>query len=177
MDGDFSLWRDKKISQGLKQWDERDKMTCDHMEPGKEAKCPNPLGMPLDYMESCGVFKSIKMSEYDLCFFYKVGLRGIFQSSPHPVSLPPITTCVAFWRMPGSVPGQTCLWHTHRTQSQQYACFENFTPMPVFNALRWRLLLRPVTNPRGSCHSAHFVNTQVVTIHHTSIISFAHITM
>ena len=70
MDADFSAWRDKKISQGLKQYDEWDKMTCDHTEPGKEAKCPDPLGAPLDYMESCKVFKSIKMSKYHLCRFY-----------------------------------------------------------------------------------------------------------
>ena len=76
--------RDKKISQGLKQWDERDKMTCDHAEPGKEVKCPDLLGMPLDYMESCGVFKSIKMSEYDLCHFYKVGLNGDLPEFPTP---------------------------------------------------------------------------------------------
>ena len=52
-DADFGAWQDKKISQGLKQWDERDKISCDHTEPGKEAKCPNLLGMLLDYMESC----------------------------------------------------------------------------------------------------------------------------
>ena len=84
IDADFSMWRDKKISQGLKQWDERDKMTCDHAEPGKEVKCPDPLGVPLDYMESYGVFKSIKTSEYNLCCFYKVGLSGDFPEFPTP---------------------------------------------------------------------------------------------
>ena len=84
MDADFSMWRDKKISQGLKQWDERDKMTCDHAEPGKEVKCPDPLGMPLDYMESHRVFESIKMSKYDLCRFYKVGLSGNLPEFPTP---------------------------------------------------------------------------------------------
>ena len=34
------------------------------------------------------------------------------------MSLPLKTTCVAFWRMPRSYPSQTCLWHTHRMQSQ-----------------------------------------------------------
>ena len=84
MDADFSTWRDKKISQGLKQWDERNKMTWDHVESGKEAKCPDPLGMLLDYMESQVVFESIKMSEYDLCCFYKVGLSGDFPEFPTP---------------------------------------------------------------------------------------------
>ena len=71
-------------SASLKQWDVRDKMTCDHMEPGKEAKCPNLLGMLLDYMESCGVFKSDKTSEYDLCHFYQMGLSGDFPKFPSP---------------------------------------------------------------------------------------------
>ena len=59
-------------------------MTCDHTEPGKEARCPNPLGMLLDYMESRRIFKSLKMSEYDLCHFYKVGLSGDFLEFPTP---------------------------------------------------------------------------------------------
>ena len=130
-------------------------------------RCPNLLGMPLDYMESCGVFKSLKTSKYSLCCFYKVGLSGDF----------PMTTCTTFWRKPVSVQGQTCWWCTHRMQSQQFACFENSTPMPTFNTLRWRLMLMLVTNPRGSCHSAHSVNTQVVMTSHTSITSSAHITM
>ena len=33
MDAYFDAWRNKKISQGLKQWDEWDKMTCDQAEP------------------------------------------------------------------------------------------------------------------------------------------------
>ena len=85
MDADFSAWRDKKISQGLKQWDEWDKMTCEHVEPSKEAKCADPLGTQLDYLESCGVFKSIKTSKYNLCHFYRVGLSGDFPEflTPH----------------------------------------------------------------------------------------------
>ena len=37
-----------------------------------------------------------------------------------------------------SVQDKTYWWHTHRMQSQQFACFENSMPMPAFNALRWR---------------------------------------
>ena len=84
MDADFGAWRDKKISQGLKQWDERDKMTCDHTESGKEAKCSNLLGVQLYYIESCKVFESIKTSEYGRCRFYKVGLSGDFSEFPTP---------------------------------------------------------------------------------------------
>ena len=84
MDADFSAWREKKISQSLKQIDEWDKMTCDHVEPGKEVKCPDPLGAPLEYMKSHGVFESIKMSEYNLCCFYRVVLSGDFPEFPTP---------------------------------------------------------------------------------------------
>ena len=84
MDTDFSAWRDKKINKGLKQWYEWDKMICDHADPCKEAKYPDPLGAPLDYMESHDVFKPIKTSEYDLCHFYQVGLTGDFPKFPEP---------------------------------------------------------------------------------------------
>ena len=53
----------------------------------------------------------------------KWGSVGTLQSSPHPMSLPPMTTCMAFWRKPGSFPRQTYLWCTHRMQSKQCACF------------------------------------------------------
>ena len=102
-DADFGTWPDKKISQGLKQWDKRDKITCDHVEPGKEARCPNPLGVLLDYMESHGVFKSLKTSEYDLCHFYKVGLSGNFLEFPPPCEPAPMSICMAIWRKPMSV--------------------------------------------------------------------------
>ena len=80
MDVDFGTSRDKKISKGL-NWDDWDKMAHDHMEPGKEAKCPDPLGMPLGYVESCDVFKPTMMSKYELCHFYQVGLSGDFPVS------------------------------------------------------------------------------------------------
>ena len=48
-------------------------MTYDHVEPDNEVKYTDPLGAPLDYMESHNVFKPIKTSEYDLCCFYQVG--------------------------------------------------------------------------------------------------------
>ena len=59
-------------------------MTCDHVEPNKEAKCPDPLGAPLDYVESCEVFKPIKTREYNLCCFYQVGLSEDFPEFPTP---------------------------------------------------------------------------------------------
>ena len=59
-------------------------MNCDHADPCKEAKSPNQLGPPLDYMMSCGVFKPKKTSEYDLCHFYQVGLSGDLPEFPLP---------------------------------------------------------------------------------------------
>ena len=84
MDVDFGAWRDMKISEGLKQWDDWDKMTCDHTQLGKEAKYPDPLGTPLDNMESWNIFKPIMMTKYDLCYFYQVGLSGDFPEFPKP---------------------------------------------------------------------------------------------
>ena len=52
--------------------------------PPKESKCPDPLGAPLGYMESCRVFKPTLTSEYNLCCFYKVGLTGDFPEFPKP---------------------------------------------------------------------------------------------
>ena len=80
----FGKWKDQKISEGHLQWDEHDKNTYDDTDPCKEAKCPNQLGPPLDYMPSCRVFKPKKTSEYDLCHFYQVGLSGDLPEFPLP---------------------------------------------------------------------------------------------
>ena len=59
-------------------------MTCDHADPCKEAKSPDLLGPPLDYMVSHWVFEAKKTSEYDLCCFYQVGLSGDLLEFPSP---------------------------------------------------------------------------------------------
>ena len=59
-------------------------MTCDHVNPCKEAKSSNLLGPPLDYMASRGIFEPKKTSEYDLCRFYQVGLSGDLPEFPSP---------------------------------------------------------------------------------------------
>ena len=59
-------------------------MACDLTKHGKGAKHPDPVGMLLGNMESCDVFKPLKMSEYDLCPFYQVGLKGDFSEIPLP---------------------------------------------------------------------------------------------
>ena len=70
LDKDFSKWWDQKISEGCQQWDTCDKVTYDYADPCKEAKCPDPLSPPLDYMRIRGVFEPKKTSKYDLCHFY-----------------------------------------------------------------------------------------------------------
>ena len=73
LDRNFSMWHDRMISEGHAEWNKCDTMICDHMDPCKEAKFPDPTSPPLDYMKHCGVFKSKKTNKYDLCHFY---LRG-----------------------------------------------------------------------------------------------------
>ena len=51
-------------------------MTCDHGDPCKELRHPDPAGPPLDYMKHHGVFKAKKSNEYDLCHFYHIELSG-----------------------------------------------------------------------------------------------------
>ena len=87
LDKGFSKWQDQKISEGLQQWDERNKMTCDHMDSCKEAKSPNPLGLPLDYMMSHGVFKPKKQASMTCATSSKWGSLETYQSSPHPMHL------------------------------------------------------------------------------------------
>ena len=51
-DVDFGQWRDCMISEGHKEWAKQDKMTCDHADPNKKVKHPDPHGVPIAYMES-----------------------------------------------------------------------------------------------------------------------------
>ena len=53
-------------------------MPCAHANPCKEAKSPNLLGLPLDYMVSHGVCEPKKTS------FYQVGLSGDLPEFPLP---------------------------------------------------------------------------------------------
>ena len=78
MDEDFGVWWDQKIKDGLEQWSMWDAMTCDHTDPSKKAKSPDPLGIPKAYMESCGIFKPIKTSEFDYAASTRWGSLGTF---------------------------------------------------------------------------------------------------
>ena len=78
-DINFDEWRDCMISEGHEEWTKQDKMICDHADPHKWVKHPDPLSM-----ESKDAFKPIKTSEYGLCRFYKVGTSGDFSPFPAP---------------------------------------------------------------------------------------------
>ena len=52
------------ISKGHAEWKKHDTMTCDHRDPCKELKYPDPAGPPLDYMKHRGVFKAKKTNEF-----------------------------------------------------------------------------------------------------------------
>ena len=84
LDRNFSEWHGRMIGEGHAEWNKHDTMICDHTDPCKEAKFPDPTGPPLDYMKHHGVFKSKKTNEYDLCHFYEVGLLGDLLSFPSP---------------------------------------------------------------------------------------------
>ena len=90
LDEKFGKWQDQMISKGHNGWNMHDTMTCDHADPCKKDKFPDPISLPLEYMKHCGVFKA-KKTEYDLCCFYQVGLFGTSQIFPHPVNLPPMS--------------------------------------------------------------------------------------
>ena len=72
------------ISEGHNEWHMHDTMTCGHTDPCKEAKFPDPLGLPLEYMKHCRVFDPKKTNEYDLCQFYQVGLSEDLLDFPSP---------------------------------------------------------------------------------------------
>ena len=59
-------------------------MTCDHGDPCKELRYPDPADPPLDYMKHCGVFKAKKSNKYNLCHFYCIELSGNLSTFPSP---------------------------------------------------------------------------------------------
>ena len=85
LDRNFGKWHDCMINEGHAEWNKHDTMICDHTDPCKKVKFPDPASPPLEYMKHRRVFKPKKTDEYDLCCFYKVGLSGDLPSfsSPH----------------------------------------------------------------------------------------------
>ena len=84
LDRNFGEWCKRMTSEGHTEWKKCDTMICDHIDPCKEAKFPDLTSPPLDYMKHCGVFKSKKTNEYDLCHFYQVRLTGDLPNFPSP---------------------------------------------------------------------------------------------
>ena len=84
LDKNFGEWWDHMIQEGHKGWEMCDQMTCDHADPCKEANYPDLISLPLEYMKHCGVFDAKKTKEYDLCWFYQVGLSGDLPGFPSP---------------------------------------------------------------------------------------------
>ena len=72
------------ISKDHNEWNTCDTMTCDHVDPCKEAKFPDPISPPLEYMKHCRVFDAKKTNEYDFCCFYQVGLSRDLLDFPLP---------------------------------------------------------------------------------------------
>ena len=84
LDEKFGKWRDQMIGKGHNEGNRHDTMTCDHADSCKEAKFPDPIGLPLEYMKHYRVFNAKKTSDYDLCHFYEVGLSGDLPDFPSP---------------------------------------------------------------------------------------------
>ena len=91
LDEKFGEWWDHMISKGHNKWNPCDKMTCDHMDPCKEAKFPDPVGPPLEYMST--VESSIPRKPMSMTFATstKLDSPGTSQIFPHPTNLPPMS--------------------------------------------------------------------------------------
>ena len=152
-------------------------MTCDHMEPSKEAKYPDPLGLPLDYMNSHRVFKIDKMSKYDLCHFYQVGLSQDFPKFPAPHK-PATNDHLCYFLENARECPQPNLLVVHLWDAVTAVCLliELHTNASL-DALRWRLMPRPVTSQRENFHFAPFANTRASMTCPSSTILSACITM
>ena len=84
LDKNFGMWCDRMISEGRADWKKHDTMTCNHGDPCKELRYPDPTGPPLDYMKHHRVFKVKKTNEYNLCHFYCIDLFGDLPTFPSP---------------------------------------------------------------------------------------------
>ena len=91
LDEKSGKWWDQMINKGHNEWNTCDTMTCHHMDPCKEAKFPDPIGLSLEYMKHCGVFnqgKPMSMTFADSTRLDSLGTSWIF---PHPMNLPPMS--------------------------------------------------------------------------------------
>ena len=168
LDKDLSKWQDQKISEGHQQWDIHDKMTCDHTDPCKEAKSPDPIGPPLDYMMSRRIFKPKKTSEYALCHFYQVGRSQDLPEFPLPHA-PATHEQVSSLLLTARALGWPNLIVVHSQDVVTAVCLLHLNSMlrTASTAYQWRPKWRLVANPSKSFQSALSANTHGVTIHHT----------
>ena len=85
LDTNFDAWQCKKIAKGIAGWTTRDTMICGLPKHGKmQPNHPDPVGLPLDYIDECQVFDGIQSDIYDLCRFYILGMTGDPPEFPAP---------------------------------------------------------------------------------------------
>ena len=85
-DIDFTAWKDKLISEGVKGIQERDSMVNDYTDGGKRRpKNPDPLGPPpISYMKERGVFQPLPSmtNSLGLCRFYHADPVSVSMLAP-----------------------------------------------------------------------------------------------
>ena len=76
LDKNYGAWCAHIIGKGHADWEKHDALSCDHGDPCKELRHPDPASPPLDYMKHHGIFKAKKSNKYNLCHFYCIELSG-----------------------------------------------------------------------------------------------------
>ena len=85
LDKNFGAWHAHMIGEGCTGWEKSDTMTCNHRDPCKELRYPDPTSPPLDYIKYCRLFKAKKSNEYNLCHFCHIALSGDLPTFPTPL--------------------------------------------------------------------------------------------
>ena len=84
LDKNFGACHAHTIGEGRAGWEKHDAMTCDHGDPYKELRHPDPAGPPLDFMKHHRVLKAKKSNKYDHCHFYHIELSRDLPTFPSP---------------------------------------------------------------------------------------------
>ena len=74
-DTEFTAWKDKCISEGVKGIQDRDNLVNNYTDGGKrKPKNPDTFAPPISYMKECGVFKPLPSTTnpLGLCHFYRM---------------------------------------------------------------------------------------------------------
>ena len=145
LDEKFGKWWDQMINKGHNAWSTCDTMACDHADPCKEAKFPDPIGPPLEYMKHCRVFDAKKTNEYYLCHFYQVGLSGDL-----PNFLSPREPATCGWVSKFLLKARTLAWPNlimaHLQDSVTAICLVQ--ELHIKDSL-WHLLMEPKADAAG----------------------------